>query len=55
MFMQVARPPPHVRPAGSVWETCGQDALAEGIAFDLIGNGESRSFESKVNPSYAGE
>jgi hypothetical protein len=58
MFMPVARPLPHVRPAGSVRKASGQDALAEWVAFDLIGDGESResrSCESKVKSSYPGE
>lgn len=51
-FMPVARPLPHVRPAGSVWESRGKDSLTERLSFDLIGDGESSAFQSKVKPSY---
>ena len=54
-FMPVARPLPHVRPAGNVWPSSGEDPLAKRLSFDLIGDGKSGAFKPKVKPSNPGK
>ncbi len=50
-FNPVARPLPHVSPAGSVWESTGKDSLTRFIALDLPSSFTTSSFKSNVEPS----
>src|SRR5437899_2090531 len=53
--MPVARPLPHISPAGTVAESSGDDPSAEWIDFNLSGAFVSCSLEPKVKPSNTGK
>lgn len=54
-FMPVARPLPHVIPAGNVWPSCRKNSSGEWIAFNLPFNFKPRSFKAKIKPSHSGK